>query len=454
MTVGATAALASYVVAARLEDFPDSRIELARLAVLDTVAVGVAGSRDPSGRVIANYVRRLGGVAEATVWGTDVRGPAPLVALATGTMAHALDYDDMHTGAAGHPSAVLVPAALAVAETVHAEGRSLIEAYLVAFEVVYRLGSEAGMAALADGFHPTGLWAPVGAAVAASRLLGLGESETVMAMGIAGSQAAGLRANFGTMTKPLHAGQGAMAGITAALLARDGFTASDQIVEDDRGFLAVFGDETIDLERVVEGLGSDFFPDHGYGIKLYPSCGKTHSAIDAALYLRQTHNFSIEDIAAVQVEAVPATTEVLVYHSPSTALEAKFSLEYCVAVALYDGVAGLAQFTEERMAEPGLSALLGRVEIVHPDDAGWETFLAPETVSVRLLDGRSYSHRVDRPSGALGAVIGRNEVVRKARECSTGVLAPTSIDHLIDLCADLENVADVCQMAAVLGVSA
>jgi 2-methylcitrate dehydratase PrpD len=347
-----------------------------------------------------------------------------------------------------------VPAALAVAERRRSSGAALLDAFLVAFEVVHRLGREMGIAALSRGFHPTGLWAPIGAAVAASRLLGLSADATVAALGIAGSQAAGIMANTGTMTKPFHAGWGAHAGVSAGLLAGAGFEASREVVEGDRGLLRVFGDGSHDLDRVVAGLGAEHFPLQGYALKLYPACGKTHCAIDAALHLRRAHGVGPDDVAAVEVEAAGSVTDVLVHHEPTTPLEAKFSMEYCVAVALADGAAGLRQFTAERVADPALAALAGKVKIVpRPAFREWDGFLEPERVTVVLRDGRSVSHQVGRPAGALGSEVGKADVIAKFEECAAAVLPSSTARRAMELCLELPDLSDVRALTSALSGS-
>src|SRR5215211_5442139 len=197
-----TEQLARFVVDLELRDVPESHRRLARFAILDTLGVSVPGAREVTGRIISDFARSLGGDPAATVIGADFLTSAANAALANGTIAHAMDYDDMHTGLWGHASVVLTPTVFAVGEELGASGRAVLEAFVAGFEVLFRVGREMGGQALSNGYHPTGVWAPIGAAVAAAKLLGMTADQTARAMGIAASQASGIRANFGTMVKP------------------------------------------------------------------------------------------------------------------------------------------------------------------------------------------------------------------------------------------------------------
>ena len=441
-----TAELAQFVHGAALADFPDGTSEFARLAILDTVGVGLAGSREQAGRCVIAAIKRYGGHPEATVWG-GTAAPTIHAALANGTSAHVLDFDDMHTGTGGHPSAVLVPAVLAVAERYGSSGCDVIEAFAVGFEVAFRIGRRMGLEPLARGFHPTSVWGPPAAAAAAARLSRLSAGEVAMALGVAASYSSGLRANFGTMTKGHHAGISAMHGVMAAELAAGGLAASDRVL-DEPGLFEVFGAVG---DPVVDGLGKQFFPLEGYAIKIYPACGKTHSGIDSALAIRSARGRPIEvdEVEEVQIETTPQVHEVLHYDRPRTPLEAKFSLPFTVAVALLDGAAGLEQFTDDRVGDPELQALVERVRVIE-HDRGWTSYLDPERVTVVFRDGDVQSHQVDREAGDLGRSVTTADVTHKFAQCAALALRPDAVERYLEMWGRLGSLDDVRTLAAIL----
>ncbi|MBI2868046.1 MAG: MmgE/PrpD family protein, partial [Chloroflexi bacterium] len=206
---GATERIAEFIVHTPSKDIPKDAMDVARDATLDCVGVILAASREPIGRIVTDYVRGLGAAPRSGVFGGGFKSSPQDAAFANGVMGHAMDYDDMHTGCAGHPSVALVPAILALGEALYASGEEVLAAYTIGFEVIYRVGQEVGLKFLGNGYHPTGVWAPVGAAAAAARLLKLDPLKTRRALGIAASEAGGIVGNFGTMTKPFHAGNGA-----------------------------------------------------------------------------------------------------------------------------------------------------------------------------------------------------------------------------------------------------
>ncbi|MEV0184593.1 MmgE/PrpD family protein [Streptomyces sp. NPDC050625] len=435
--------LAAFAVNVDATSIPGDRLELLHLAVLDTVGVAVAASREKSGRIVSQYAQAFGPGSGATVFGCPrgARVPAEFAALANGTMAHALDFDDMHTRLAGHPSAVLVPAVLALAEEVGSSGDDVLTAMAVAYEVVHRVAALMGYPALFAGFHPTGVWAPVGTAAAAARLLGLSIDQACMALGIAASQAGGLRANFGSMVKPFHAGHGGMAGIMAAKLAALGFVAGDDAIGGPNGFVHCYGGDRERIAEVVEGLGTRWFPLEGYSVKLYPACGKTHATVDAALALRG--ECSVEAIDRITIDADESVADVLPYSRPATGLQAKFSLEYAAVVALLDGKAGLAQYTDERLADPRLQDLLMKTESRLSPGNTEEQFFVNETVTLHLQDGRQLTNQVAREAGDLGQEVPREDVVRKFRDCCEGTLSDAAVDAFLAGWETLATMPDV-----------
>ena len=237
----ATSTIAEFVAKNRWEDCPAEAVDAARRAILDCLGVMLAGSAEPAARIVTDIARSEGGAPLATVIGTSLRTGAVWAALANGTAAHALDFDDTNFTMIGHPSAPVLSAALAAGELALADGRALVHAFLLGFEVETTLAEVLNPAHYERGFHATGTLGTMGAAATTARLLGLDPRQTGTALAIAASQASGLKENFGTMTKPFHAGHAARSGVLSALLAREGFTASERALEGPQGYFAVLG---------------------------------------------------------------------------------------------------------------------------------------------------------------------------------------------------------------------
>ena len=358
-------------------------------AVLDTVAVTLAGASEPSARIVQQVIAN--GSGACTVFGAGMLTTAVDAALANGTAAHAHDYDDMCFVSLAHPSAPLVAAAFAAAELAGSSGRALVDAYVVGFEIEGRLGRAMNPRHYQRGWHCTSTLGTIGAAAAVSRLLQLDRSRTAHALAIAASSASGLKENFGTMVKPLHGGLAARNGVLAALLARAGMTASAAAIDGPQGFLTAMDSESPSLDRFAADLGSRWeILDTGITVKLYPSCAATHPTLDALLDLRKREGFSAADVDVVEIGVDPITPTVLLYDRPATGLEGKFSMPFCAAAAVVDGRVGLDTFTPDRLRDPRIADVQSRVRMRIDDtlDASAPP-LTQATVSVHLRDGRT-----------------------------------------------------------------
>src|SRR5215467_1477668 len=326
---------------------PDSARQRAAAAVCDTIGVALAGAVEPAARIVRSV---MDGGGRCCVIGTPRRAGAADAALANGVAVHALDFDDMCFVSMAHPSCALAPAALASAEWADASGRALLDGYIAGFELECRLGAVMNPRHYhSRGWHCTSSIGTLGAAAAASRIMGLTHDQTAHALGIAASLACGLKENIGTMTKPLHAGMAARNGVTAALLARSGFTASEDALTGPQGYLAAMdsGGSAEDFARAVIDLGTRWeISDTGISVKLYPSCAATHPPLDAMLDLVRDHKLTADDIDAIDVEVDTMTPRLLIYDRPQTGLEAKFSLPFCAAAAMVFGHPSVDTFDE------------------------------------------------------------------------------------------------------------
>ena len=447
--MGVTEKLAQFVTETNYASLPEDVVAAAKRAVLDTLAVTIAGCHEEASRTIAGYVRQLGTVGEAGVVASGFRAAASEAALANGTLAHALDYDDVSTSMLGHPSAPLLPAVFALAEKTRASGKDAIVAFVLGFEVECKLGSAIGAGHYARGWHATATLGTLGAAAACARLLRLDLAATRATLGIAASLAGGSRQNFGTMTKPLHAGIAARNGVLAASLAARGFTADASIIEAPLGFLHLFGVGDHDAEKAVTSLGKPFdIVSPGVSVKLYPCCYATHRALDAALQLKKEASIEPGRIARVEVGVTRGTAIPLIHHRPQTGLEGKFSMEYCLAAALLDGRVGLASFSDEAVQRPEAQELLRRIEMV--EEGLGPPIVGPATVTVILDDGSQHSRHVETPQGDPKAPLTWEELVAKYKDCAASILPETATARSAEIIADLEAAPDVGELMGIV----
>jgi 2-methylcitrate dehydratase PrpD len=411
-------------------------------ALLDLFGVIVAGADEPAGRLAREYaVSQATAGPAAVLAGGCGRLSASLAALANGTAGHALDFDDIGVGV-GHVSVAIVPGALAVAEQVEADGAALLDALVLGYEVAHRLTTmypDTRLGPYAVGYHKPGIYAAFGGTAAAGRLLGLDAEQLAHAFGITASQAGGLRANFGTMTKPLHAGIANRTAVEAVMLARSGFTASPEVLEQRFGWHDVICRREGELGTVLDGLGSGFAVEEGLVFKAYPCCGANHYAIDAVLHVLREHHLRLDDVAAVDVAVEERNLrDVLVHDWPRSPLEGKFCLAYNVAAALVDGAVTAATFTDaglERLAD-----IRDRIRVHAVADL-------PQNgarVAVHTQDGRTIEHEQLRLHGSLTDPMSWEELAAKfrANTCAGGIDEDRAEDVVAAL-ATLEKQTDL-----------
>lgn len=460
-----TAGVAGLVHDTTDQDIPSEAREAARRALLDTVGVALAGSGEECVRILRDVLAPDtppdGG---ATLLGSGRCGSALDAAQLNATAAHALDFDDTHAAIRGHPSATIVPAALAAAELVGAGGAELITAYVLGLEAAARVGASLGPSHARQGFHSTATLGVLGAAAASARLLRLGPARTATALGIAASSAAGLRLNFGYMTKPLHAGNAARAGLLAALLARRGFTATPSVLDGERGFTAVFSPGDGDPAAIgsPRATGGWQVLDPGIAVKKYPCCNRGHRAADAILTLVRRHGFGAADVDRIEVRMpageVDAAGRVgpMTYPAPVTGLQAKFSMQYVLAAAVLDGGLGIGAFTDGQVARPRARRLLARVRpVADPDRPAADPELNYVEVVVRLVDGPELTERVhfSRGDPRGGVPLSAADLAEKYRDCAGTVLPAGQVARSLELFGVLDGLPDVRPLTGLLGGS-
>jgi len=434
-------ALGEFTIAA---DPPaDARAAAAR-AFLDTIGAALAGAPEPAARIVARVAAADGGGPCAIV-GTPCRASAANAALANGTAAHALDFDDMCFVSLAHPSAPLVAAALAAGEAAGASGRALVDGYVVGFEIEGRLGRAMNPRHYQRGWHCTATLGTIGAAAAAARVLGLDAAATAHALAIAASEASGVKENFGTMVKPLHAGLAARNGVAAAQLAQAGMVASAAAIDGPQGLLAAMDSERPSLDDAMADLGARWeIVDTGVTVKLYPSCAGTHPTLDALLGLRRRHGISADNVEAIEIGVDPIVPTILIHDRPSTGLEAKFSMPFCAAAAIVHGEVGIETFTPRYLRDADVLAVQARVRMrIDPSLDASAPPLTQARVSVRLRDGRLLTAFANGARGYPEQPATDAELDSKFLSCAGAALAADNAHEALLALRDIEHASDI-----------
>jgi 2-methylcitrate dehydratase PrpD len=455
--MGTTEQLAEFAAGVRYQDIPRAVLANAELAIMDSVATVYAGLGETSVALVTRAALREGAAGPATVIGSARKTSASAAALANGAAAHALDYDSISLTVSGFVASPVLFALLALAEAESApvSGRRLLQAFVAGWETEAAIARGLGVHHYAKGWHSTATLGHFGAAAAASRLLDLDVAATRSALGIAASEASGLRTMIGNMTNPFHVGKAARNGVFAAQLARDGFTAEAGVIEHASGFAVAFnGTGGFDLARMTDALGTRWdLVDPGLVIKVYPCCGLVHSAIDAALDLRAELAINADDIGQVEVAVHALVPPTMKFHSPATGYEAKFSTEFCIATALLEGAVRLEHFTDARTRDGAMTALMPRVRmVVHPDLRDASTFLEKEfsEVTIGLKDGRSLRRRVNRIAnrGSRGRPADIALIRAKAADCIAASGRAAQAAQALALLEQLPRIADIREIMA------
>ncbi len=447
-----TAEIARFIVTTRLQDIPADVPEMAKGFILDGVGVTLAGSTEKGSRIIQAHVKELGGRPEATILGTKLRAPARLAAFANGAAGHAMDHDDTQLstskestyGLLTHPTIPVLSAARALGERMGASGKAILHAYIVGVEVECRIADAINPAHYREGFHSTATMGGFGAVTAACILLKLREEAILRALGIVASMAAGLRENFGTMTKPFHAGRAAENGVVAADLARRGFTAATNILEAKRGFFNATA-RGFDPSKISGRLGNPyFFKSPGISIKPYPSGSLSHPAQDLILDLAKRHDLKADQIERIEVGTNSDIPNALIHNNPVNALQAKFSIPFCMAIAVLERKAGIRQFVDRKVRDPKTVELMKRVTLTVDDEMERLGFdRARAIVKVTLRDGRVLRERSDAARGMPEKPLGKEGLEEKFFDCASLVMKKAQARKAADLIWTLDRVANI-----------
>ena len=446
-----TAGIADFAASIQDRRIPQPCIDGARVGLVDCVGVMIAGAQEPASRIVARMVAAStsnDGAPEIP----SGRNLAPAdAALVNGVAAHALDYDDVAMD--GHPSAALVPAILAEGWALDASGRDALSAYVAGYEV-WALAQELEPGHLHErGFHPTAIWGTLSAVVACARLNRLDATQSRNAIAIAASMAAGLVANFGSMTKPLHVGRTAQAGVLAVRLAKDGFTGSPDALEHPAGFMrAHSASGNPSLEPRDWRLGEDWrMPKLGVNVKRYPMCYATHRSIDAMLDLAGEHDLSPDAVDEIHVRIGHMQRLMLRNRNPKTALEAKFSLEFAMASALVARRVGLSELDDAFVQRGDIVETMRKVHCTTTEDILPDAPFAPaDSVSIVLKSGKTLAHPpVAQAKGSWQKPLSDDELREKFFDCAAGALGRSQTGALFDRLSAIEQLASLRELPLV-----
>lgn len=455
--MGTTQRMASFITKAQFEDIPTPAVNLAKLCLLDAVGCAIYGTTRPLGKIFTGLVDELGGKPVARVLGTSIETNAVNAAMANGTLGHSEDFDDF-TG--GHQAVLLMPVVLAMGEEHRLSGKQALLSYIVGFDITLNVTHAMGEDHYGKGWHNTSSIGTLGSTAAAAKMMNLDEMQTRMALGIGASQAAGLRANFGTMTKPFHPGNACRAAVLAAKMASKGYEANPDVMEHRFGYAAVYGEEMMNLAAVARHLGNPWAlmgsgkeVANGIAIKIWPCCGGTHGANTAITKLLKKTPFKAQDVASV---------DIITTHEPScmapnlrwpkSGLQGKFSTWFTVASMIVDaGKLDLSSFTDEAAMRPAVQEMLKKVNInqdpeyvgrPHRSKGGghyWD-------VTVTLNNGEKLHAPRSEATGGRGDTYGwetREAVFEKFKMLAGAVLKPSQIDAALNEIMGMEKVSDV-----------
>jgi len=458
---GLTHEVAEFVLGTSSADLPAVVVANGKKSILDGLGLALSGSVARSGELVRRHMADLGaGAGKATVIGSDLRVPARFAAFCNGVGIHADDYDDTQLAVAKdrvyglltHPTAPALPSALALGETTDASGADVMLAYHLGVEVECKIAESINPRHYQHGFHATATCGTFASAAAAGRLMGLDLDAMQRALSMAGSQSAGLRENFGTMTKPFHAGRSSESGVVAAQFASYGWTAAGNILEAPRGFFQAAGGG-YDRGAIAGKLGAPWtFADPGVSIKPHPSGSLTHPGMTEMLRLIRENGIKAADVVRVRIGTNSNMPNALIHHKPRNELQAKFSMEFCMAILLLEGRAGLNEFTDEVVLRPDVAEMIAKVDFVVDDRAEAAGYhLMTTYIDVHLADGRVISGLADFGKGSPANPMSYDEVAVKFRECAEFARWDMAkAEEVVAMVAEFDRLPDIHGLMALL----
>lgn len=457
-----TKTLSQFIARTSYEDLPGEVITAAKLAILDFIGVAMAGSQEPSGKIVSEMVRESQSPPEATVIGGRFKASSQLAALANGTSGHTLDYDDcldFPDIGLGHPSTGTLPAALAVSEKFHLTGKDLITAYTLGIEAYAKIGLlTRNRSSSRVGWEWTGVLGVMGATAAVSKLIKLNEQQITMGFGIAGSLSSGLIRNFGTMAGHLHSGNAAHNGVQAGILAGKGFVSCAGLIEIPTGFYSTYTGSPDDLSNEVldkdlKALGNPWnIINPGLMFKAFPCAHISHFGVDAALQMRKKYSIDWQKIEEIEFHIPPFIQRAVSYSEPQTGVEGKFSLGYCLSRALIAGKINITDFTNENVKDEDTRRLMKKIKWVVMEQQPAGGPFGFQEVILKMKDGNIHSCKVEHPRGEPQNPLTEDEFAAKYLNCALHAgYDEKNASRIKDLILGLEKVEDVNQLTDLMG---
>jgi 2-methylcitrate dehydratase PrpD len=435
-TVGLTGRLGRFIAGTDAKEIPEEAFEHAKVAFMDWVAVTLAGKDDPLVQKLIRYADAMGGHAQATLLGHDVKKSVSQATLINGSASHALDYDDTLASFLGHPSVTLFPSLLALAEWKGKSGKAFLSAYLIGLQVGITVAQCAGMDHYMAGWHGTSTIGHLASAAGCAWLLDLDDEKSTFALGIGATQSSGLKRVFGTMCKPFHAGRSSQAGLMSALLAEEGFTSAEDALEGPQGFFQVLGGNG--NEEVLDRLGKE------WGVvdlsqKYHASCHATHSPLEATLAIVEKEKVSLDRIESIHVLSSELALSAASKMEANTGLEGKFCIPYCVANALVTGQTGTQAFTDEKVRDPDVRDLMKKITVaVDPEMKTLESRVEMETG-----EGKKYNAFSDVLQEIPALDVKREKVKSKYFDLCGSVIGEEKTGRVAEAILGMDTVGDM-----------
>jgi len=450
-----TRSLAEYIAGFSYKDIPPEVVSHIKFCLIDSLGCALFGSTLPWGKIITSFTKELGKGKGALIWGDGAEVPSTSAPLANGTLIHSFEMDDLHRVGVIHPGSEAIPAADALVRHVgDVDGKRYLTAVAVGYEVGCRVGMTGGAAQLRRGFHPSATSGTFAAGAAAAKMLRLNPEKTVHALGIAGTQAAGLMAaQHSSMVKRMHPGRSAQAGVYGALLAVKGFTGIEDVLEAPYGgFCSTFIDKP-NLSHLTDRLG-ERFETLNVGFKPYPCCGSNHTSIDALKKILREHpEVNAENVEKIRIRTTLATKLHVGWpYEPKSMTTAQMNLLFCVAVLLHDRDFFVDQVTEKSIRRPDVLATTKTIEVIEDSqfDALGDEGRHGVEMKVQLRDGKSYGEKVLHAKGSDKHPVTEEEVLQKFHLLASRVLSRSRVEKLEDTLLNLEKLDDAKQIGKLL----
>jgi 2-methylcitrate dehydratase PrpD len=444
-----TQQLAGFVVDTSIRAIPADVMQAARYGLIDTLGVALAGTIEPVSRIAQRLVEETGARRQSTIWGTQLAASPLEAAHANGASAHALDFDDSHPHVRGHASAPTIATALAVGEVAGASGAAVLAAYALGLEIAGKLGRALGTGHYMRGWHATSTVGTFSSAAVAGRLWNLSGAEMRTAFGIAGSQSSGLVRNFGTMTKPFHAGRAARAGVLAAWLAKNGHTADQAIFDGSNNVFETYAaGGGVPLAELLGGLGAPWeILEPGNWVKRWPCCYAGHRAIGGLFRLLERHQIRGDEITSIAAGFLPGSDAALICTDPHTGLEGKFSVEYMLAAAVLDRKLTLESFTDAMVQRAPIRGLMAKVRRYQVADDRTYGLDASTDIEIETVRGRFREHVEHTPGSPAWPMTeaGRTE---KFMDCAARILGVDGAERLLEIASRCETLPDIRELIA------